>query len=215
MVRKFKKMILNFTNLFYKYKLKINGVIHIGAHLGEEYELYKSYNIPNIAMVEPQPHIFSYLKNNVGSEVKLFNVALGPTNGKVKMNVALGAGSSSSILRPKVHLTQHPDVIFGDTPIEVDMMKLDELQINKQNYNFINIDVQGFELEVFKGGIETLKNIDFIISEVNRDELYENCAKVEELDDFLRQFNFKRVETSWDGVTWGDAFYVNMDYYNK
>jgi hypothetical protein len=61
---------------------------------------------------------------------------------------------------------------------------------------------------VFKGAFETLKNIDYIISEVNKDEVYENCAHVDDLDSYLNQFNFQRVETNWIGGTWGDAFYI-------
>ena len=75
-------------------------------------------------------------------------------------------------------------------------------------YNFLNIDVQGYELEVFKGAFESLKNIDYIISEVNRDEVYENCPHIDELDKYLSQLNFKRVETDWAGNSWGDALYV-------
>jgi hypothetical protein len=77
-----------------------------------------------------------------------------------------------------------------------------------KKFNFINIDVQGYELEVFKGAKNYLNEINYIIAEVNKDYVYENCALVNEIDDFLSQFNFKRTETSWDGVTWGDAFYI-------
>ena len=76
------------------------------------------------------------------------------------------------------------------------------------DYNFINIDVQGYELEVFKGGKDTLNNIDYITTEVNRDEVYKDCAKIEELDTYLGDYGFQRVETTWDGGTWGDAFYI-------
>jgi hypothetical protein len=31
---------------------------------------------------------------------------------------------------------------------------------------------------------------------------------VEELDQFLKQFNLYRVETDWMGGTWGDGFYI-------
>jgi hypothetical protein len=41
------------------------------------------------------------------------------------------------------------------------------------NYNFINMDVQGYELEVLKGGAETLNHVDYVYCEVNRDEVYE------------------------------------------
>jgi len=72
----------------------------------------------------------------------------------------------------------------------------------------INIDVQGYELEVFKGSIKSLDYINIIYTEVNRDEVYKNCSKVEELDIFLKDFNFERVLISWDGNTWGDALYI-------
>jgi hypothetical protein len=90
----------------------------------------------------------------------------------------------------------------------VEMKKLNDIDINFTLYNMINIDVQGYELEVFKGSTDILHNIDYIISEVNRDEVYQNCTKVDDLDIFLSKYNFIRVETSWDGNTWGDALYV-------
>ncbi len=65
------------------------------------------------------------------------------------------------------------------------MVRLDDFLEARENYNFLTIDVQGYELEVFKGSRETMKNIDYIITEVNRDELYKNCARVEQLDKFL------------------------------
>ena len=121
-------------------------------------------------------------------------------------------GQSNSLLEPSLHLKQYPHIVFENT-IDVEMVKLDDF-IDKNykeeitNYNMINIDVQGYELEVFKGASNTLENIDYIITEVNRDEVYVGCAKVNELDEFLKKYNFSRVETTWDGITWGDAFYV-------
>ena len=57
--------------------------------------------------------------------------------------------------------------------------QLDTFLNEKDLYNFINIDVQGYELEVFKGSVEFLKTIDYIMTEVNRDELYKNCPMIE------------------------------------
>jgi hypothetical protein len=53
--------------------------------------------------------------------------------------------------------------------------------------------------------------MDYIIAEVNRDELYENCARVDEIDSFLSEYGFERKETNWEGQTWGDAFYIKTD----
>ena len=46
------------------------------------------------------------------------------------------------------------------------------------------------------------------MSEVNRDDVYKDCPMVEDLDEYLGGYNFKRVETTWDGGTWGDALYI-------
>ena len=70
------------------------------------------------------------------------------------------------------------------------------------------MDVQGYELEVLKGGTKTLEHVDYVYCEVNRDEVYENNAYVEELDEFLSEYNMKRVETDWAGDIWGDALYI-------
>jgi FkbM family methyltransferase len=202
-------MIFDFNILNNKYNFKIKGVIHVGGHYGEEYELYKSLNIP-VIFFEPLNNNYNILKNKVGHDpnIKAFQCALGNENKIVTMNVEVANnGQSSSILKPKKHLEQYPHITFNSTE-EVHMFKLDDIDINLTQYNFLNIDVQGYELEVFKGAFGTLKNIDYIISEVNRDEVYENCPHVDGLDEYLSQFGFKRVETDWAGGIWGDALYV-------
>ena len=57
---------------------------------------------------------------------------------------------------------------------------------------------------------ESLEYIDYIITEINRDTLYKNCVQENELDLFLSNFAFVRVETFWAGGTWGDALYIKQ-----
>jgi viroplasmin and RNaseH domain-containing protein len=61
---------------------------------------------------------------------------------------------------------------------------------------------------VYKTWSETLKHVDYVYCEVNRDEVYENNAYIEELDEFLSEYEMDRVETDWSGGIWGDALYV-------
>ena len=199
---------MNLKDLISRFNLSINGVIHIGAHVGGEYSIYKELQIKNMLFFEPLKHTFEKLKKNVGNEVVLHNIALGNKVGKGTMYVEYDNDSqSSSLLEPCLHTKQYPDIVFNDK-IEVSIDKLDNIKYTKQDYNFINIDVQGYELEVFKGATDSLKDIDYIMAEVNRDELYKKCVIVEELDTYLLQFGFKRVITDWAGGTWGDALYI-------
>lgn len=203
-------MLLDFESLVKLHNLKISGIVHIGAHYGQEWKTYKKNNIKNVIFFEPLKENFAKLKENVKDEAILINCALGNSIQKIEMNVEVANQSqSSSILKPKMHLQQYPNIIF-DRRETVDMITLDSyFKENKNNdFNLINIDVQGYELEVFKGAKETLSKIDYIIAEVNRTELYENCASVIEIDQYLGSYGFSRVETNWEGVTWGDALYV-------
>jgi FkbM family methyltransferase len=202
-------MIINLKPLSEKYNLKINGIIHVGGHYGQEYESYKTLNVP-ILFFEPLSDNFRVLKNKTQHDpnVLLYQCALGNSNTTINMNVeTANQGQSSSILKPKKHLEQYPHITF-DHVEEVHMFKLDDLDIDISKYNFINVDVQGYELEVFKGASQSLNHIDYIMSEINRDEVYENCVQIEELDNYLSDHNFLRVETVWEGDIWGDAFYI-------
>jgi len=201
-------MLLDLIKLKEKYDLKIKGVLHIGAHFGQEFNTYEELNIKNVMFFEPLPHTFEVLKNNVGDKAILVNTALGNMIGEVKMNVEFAnKGQSSSILEPIGHLKQYPHIRF-EREEKVKITKLDNFIEEKGNYNFINIDVQGYELEVFKGGSEYLNHIDYIMTEVNRAEVYKDCPMIGDLDTFLGNYGFQRVETTWDGGTWGDAFYI-------
>lgn len=188
---------------------KINGIIQVGAHLGNEYDFLSKLST-NILMFEPQKQIYEKLLIKLGSTkgVKIENIALGSEKKTATMFVEhSNGGQSSSLLMPALHLLQYPSIKFESSET-VNVTTLDEYFNNNDfNYNLITLDVQGYELEVLKGSLNVLKNIDYILCEVNRAELYKGCPMINEIDEFLKQFGFERIVTSWDGQTWGDAFY--------
>ena len=83
------------------------------------------------------------------------------------------------------------------------------------NYNFLNIDVQGYEYEVLKGSIKTLENIDYILCEVNRNTSekkldYIGSVTIDEIINLLKPYGFNLVEVDWAGISWGDGFFVKQ-----
>jgi len=202
-------MIITFADIVKKYDMKISGVIHIGGHYGEEVGSYVEQGINDIVLFEPLKENFEILKKNVSNfdaNIEGHRVALGNSNGNIIMNLSSNGLESSSILKPKLHLELYPDITFDNTE-EVEIKKLDDY--NYSNYNFMNMDVQGYELEVLRGGSNTLQYIDYLYCEVNRNEVYEGNAYIQELDDYLSSYSMKRVETSWwDNGDWGDALYI-------
>ena len=65
-----------------------------------------------------------------------------------------------------------------------------------------------------KGIGDSIGNIKAIYTEVNNQYVYEDCALIDEIDDYLSKFNFERVETRWwdNWQPWGDALYINKEY---
>ena len=201
-------MILDFRSLISKYGLNVKGIIHIGAHHGDEHDTYLINGITNLIYFEPVKKNYDVLKNKIGDDFQSHNVALGNFEGEIDMFIENDNRSMScSILEPNLHVTQYPWIKFTEKE-KVKINKLDSFKIDTEKYNMINIDVQGYELEVFKGGEETLNGIDYIMTEINREDLYKDCVKVDELNSFLSKYGFELVEQDWAGNTWGDGFYV-------
>ena len=188
--------------------MNITGIIHIGGHYGEELQDYIDNGIQNVIVFEPLSDNFRILSEkavDLNANIEGYQVALGSKKGNATMYVSDNEQQSSSILEPAIHLTHHPHVKFPTTEdVEVDL--LDEYDC--KDYNFINMDVQGYELEVLKGATETLKQIKYVYCEVNRAEVYKDNALVEEIDDFLGKYGMVRKQTDWAGDIWGDALYI-------
>lgn len=206
-------MLISIKKLIDKYGLKIKGIIHIGGHYAEEYEVYKEIGISDIDMFwfEPHPETFKVLVQKSGNSNR-FQVALGDYNGISEMFCeTVNNGQSSSLLEPKDHLKEFPDIIF-DKKTTVAVKKLDDFDEFFGNANMLNIDTQGFELQVLRGGKKVLNQIDYAYLEVNRTEVYKGCGLVHEIDAFLSEYGFRRVETQWAGEYsgWGDAFYLKI-----
>jgi len=201
-------MLIGFNKIKRNYNMNITGIIHIGGHYGEELQDYIDNGIQNVIVFEPLSDNFRILSEkavDLNANIEGYQVALGSKKGNATMYVSDNEQQSSSILEPAIHLTHHPHVKFPTTEdVEVDL--LDEYDC--KGYNFINMDVQGYELEVLKGATETLKQIKYVYCEVNRAEVYKDNALVEEIDDFLGKYGMVRKQTDWAGDIWGDALYI-------
>lgn len=190
-------------------KIPMNGVLHIGAHYGQEVKEYDSVSIPIIVLVEPLAKPFGELSRRFLSrkDITLINCAVGNKEETVSLYTETrNGGQSSSILKPKLHRDIFPKIVFNGIE-KVYQRKIDNMSIDRR-INVFNIDVQGYELEVLKGARKFLSGIDYLICEVNKLEMYENCVLVEQLDKFLKVFGFYRFQTTWIKECYGEAVYI-------
>lgn len=208
-------MLIPFDFLFEKYKIKATGVCHCGASIGEEADAYYKNGIKRSIWIEAIPEIFFDLTDRLFpySDAVAINACISDKDGDVvEFHVSSNNGASSSFLELGTHAVVHPDVKYI-RDIKCTTKRLitifNENKLDIKDYTFWNMDLQGVELLALKGMGLLLSYVDYAYLEVNKAHLYVGCALIEEIDAYMKMFDFERVETEWAGNTnWGDAFYI-------
>jgi|LakMenE01Jun11ns_1017448.scaffolds.fasta_scaffold9949960_2 FkbM family methyltransferase len=205
-------MLIDISQL--KFTKDVYGIIHIGAHECEERSKYlrKFNNVTDNEIIW-----IDALKNKVDAikrgnpTIRIFNECISnKDNEDITFHVTNNL-QSSSILNLKEHLIEHPD-IYEIEQIEMKTKTLktfyNENNFEYNQFNFMALDIQGAELMALEGADEIITFVDYIYIEVNTKELYENGAKLEEIEKYLHKFNFVRQTIYMTDHGWGDAFYV-------
>lgn len=196
------------NHIMLKYKLKVKGILHVGAHNCEEYETYLrcGINPNNIYWIEAMEDLVNKHKDTK----KIYQGVISDNDGEIVKFHKTNNGESSSILEFGSHEKNHPHVhIVDEYYVDTITLKtlIDKNNIPITNLNFLNMDIQGVELKALKGLDGYLKYIDYIYTEVNIEEVYKGCGLMTEIDNYLNEF--ERVETQiFKEFGWGDALYI-------
>ena len=204
-------MYIPINEIIYRHKAEIKGIIHLGAHLGEESKDYHEAGIERVIWVEGNPALMEGLTKNVSAypHNQVVNLLISDKdNSPVTFNVT-SFSHSSSILELGITKEMHDTRIIERVPLTANRLDnfIAENKINIDNYNFLNIDLQGYELVAMKSMGKYLDHMDWVYTEVNVKHLYKNCALLYQVDLFLLQKGFERVEIFMTTHFWGDALY--------
>lgn len=200
---------------FQKLGKEIKGVIHVGMHEAEEYSFYKELNIKNICFIEANRHLCDKIFNNKiineDKQVKIIHAAIHEIAGlDVELSVTNNV-QSSSLLKLKDHSKVYPHIVETEK-IKMKTNTLDQVISilgEKENYNFLLLDIQGLELQAMKG-LSDWSSIDLVYTEVNYREMYEGCALEPEITSFLKNKGFEKIKEVDTDCGWGDALYVRL-----
>jgi FkbM family methyltransferase len=183
-------------------KANINTIIDVGAHMGEFASGVKSI-LPHAQTYsfEPQPECHLALTERMQKydKAKTFCMALGSQSGEMTFYKSEFSKSSSLLPMSDLHKEAFPWSSGGQTT-KVMVSTLDDQFTDVQLVQnvLLKLDVQGFELEVLKGGPRTLEQVKFVLAETSvGGELYQGEATFNDLYDYLKQFGF-HYGGNWD-----------------
>jgi FkbM family methyltransferase len=200
---------------FEKHLKECRGAIHVGGNDGAERCWYDDMWFKKVIWFEPDSVLFHQLAKNLTfyPDQRAVPFGIHDTLKEATLNIASNNGQSSSILELGTHAESYPRIKYiGKKTIK--LVRLDEIipKIDSfDSFNFINVDVQGVELNVLKSLGENIIKFDYIYTEVNEEAVYKNCSLISEIDKYLQSYNFIRVETIMKAAHWGDALYIKKE----
>lgn len=176
--------------------------VDIGSNIGSYTILASGECHATTYVFEPSPHTFNCLTsniliNNLSDKVKAFNLALGEETGFIGFTTSLDTAN-------------HAVIEESENLIRVPISTLDGI-MDEKKVSLIKIDVEGFEMNVIKGGTKTLSQDDLkaIIIELNgsgRRYGYEDI----DIHRAIADFGFKPFE--YNALT---REIISLDSYNQ
>lgn len=178
-VRKSKDVFLerHLHNMLHKHG--INTIIDVGANEGQYGKMLRNIGFTGtILSFEPLSDAYQILSTHAKSDKSwhTYNFALGDKEEKLDLNVA-SYNDFSSFLLPNAYCEdtfQHKSRIVNHEKVEIKVLDriFDDLPDTGNHRIHLKMDTQGFDLKVFKGASNSLKNIQTMQSEVSIRELY-------------------------------------------
>ena len=198
-------------NIFNLNNIIINGCMHIGAHDCEEITIYNNLGLNNEDIIWIDALPFKVEEAKKRGIPNVYNALITDKDDEeITFNISNNF-QSSSIFEFGTHSNEHPEIVYVDK-FNMKSITIDTFfkrnNLNASKYDFWNFDIQGAELLALKGSINSIIYAKAIYLEVNEKELYINCGLIQEIDEFLSKYNFKRVITHMTQYGWGDALYI-------
>jgi FkbM family methyltransferase len=199
---------------------KIGGLIHVGANIGQEREIYAAQGL-EVLWIEPIPQTFAQLQENIrgfAHQEAVQGLVTDRDDSEYEFFVSDNGGESSSILPMEQHAQMWPEVsIVGS--IMTRSVTLPTLlrreKMDLASYQALVLDTQGSELLVLKGAEEIIEQFRFIKIEVPDFQAYRGCVVDRELSAYMNAHGFREMARERFGHVQGVGSYWDIVFCRK
>jgi FkbM family methyltransferase len=186
------------------YLRQTTGLIHVGANVGQERDLYDFFNM-EVIWIEPVPEVFEELQSKISgfSKQRAYQCLLTDLDGEAYTFHIASETQSSSVYDLSRHKEMFPDIHHSrDLHLRSTTLRalLQKEQIDLSRFQTLILDTQGSELLVLKGAADILSSFRFIKVEAADFELYKGCCTADQLTAFVGLHGF--IEQRRDAFAW-------------
>lgn len=173
-------------------------VLDVGANTGQ-FAVASAKLFPGVHIhsFEPVPACVERLRKNVSGldKVIVYPFALGERAGEATFMVNRYSHSSSLLPLARAHLEAFPGAQEQEK-IVVKVSTLDQVfaDVELRPPVLLKLDVQGYEAHTLRGGVETLKRVDYVVLEASFEAMYEGELLFMDLTQMMEEqgFRFRR-----------------------
>ena len=202
-----------YVGIFERIYVQPKGIIHVGMWDFVEWFCYKKLCGTNVIGIEANQFIYETMSKPVADEhgFTSFNAYISDKDDVERDFYFAGEGSSLYQGPPQWNKTESIKV---KTKTLSTLLK--ENNIDLSQFDFLNIDAEGSELDILKGFEEDLHYINVVDLETSVDDRHNSGCTHEMVVEWLTQRGFKLTEMAdnYQREGWGDSLFVRTDRSN-
>ncbi len=198
--------------------LKRPIIFDVGAHQGKMSKLFNQiYFGARIFCFEPNTLFHNKLKK-IGKNTAVYNYAIGKKVEKKFLYLSnIDLTSTLSKVDQKSLYLKFKKYILGKSKLslskKVSVMTLNQFCKNKKikKIDLLKIDVEGYEHMVLLGSSKIIKNVSYIMIEIQKNDMYLDYSR-KKIEKFLRKNNFKLIKKfNFPFMFFQDCIYKNTN----
>ena len=200
---------------------KFQTILDVGANEGQFARMARElWPTATIHSFEPLPQVHAVLVSAFAGDAlfQAHNIAISDRAGSQVMHCSAFTPSSSLLPMADVHKQEWPQSA-EHVEVEVALLPLDDwarANAPLPGPMLIKIDVQGFELHVINGGLDTLSKADVVVLEVAFQEFYEGQPLFADIHARMHELGFayrgnveQYLGKDKSSVLYADAIFTN------
>jgi FkbM family methyltransferase len=174
----------------------IDSIIDVGANTGQFATAVRKLrsNVP-LYSFEPNPATFAILQARASSDPlwRVFNLALGPSEGEITLNVTASDDFSSCLAPNELGRKLYGTSLEPAGQVLVPMRRADDVMRSQgisHSRSLFKMDTQGFDKQVLLGAPEVLRNSCIVLTECSIQPIYEGSFTLTDAIHYMEQAGF-------------------------